>query len=299
MRRLRAALLASCTLVPLALPLAAQEQPNPQTLADVRQELTVLHVEIQRLKRELSTTGAPSAAVTGDSVLDRVAAIEAELQRLTAQTEQLTHRIDRIVTDGTNRIGDLEFRLVELEGGDLGALGETTTLGGGALPPAAGAAGAGTGAETAAEAAGTLGLGADAGSEPAPSGELAIGEKADFDAAEQLLQAGSYQEAAEKFAAFNQAYPGSPLAAAADFNRGKALDGLGDTKEAARAYLAAFSANPGGPDAAKALFELGAALGRLGQTEQACVTLAEVGARFPGSAPQGPAEAEMAKLGCT
>ncbi|MFW8637052.1 tol-pal system protein YbgF [Cribrihabitans pelagius] len=307
MRRLRAALLASCAL--LALPLAAQEQPNPQTLADIRQELTVLHVEIQRLKRELSTTGAPSGAVTGDSVLDRVGAIEAELQRLTAQTEQLTHRIDRIVTDGTNRIGDLEFRLVELEGGDLGALGETSTLGGGALPPAAGGAEAGTAAaatgaaEGPSEGAGTLGLGSaagsDTGSEPAPSGELAIGEKADFDAAGQLLEAGSYQEAAEKFAAFNQAYPGSPLAAAADFNRGKALDGLGDTKEAARAYLAAFSANPGGPDAAKALYELGAALGRLGQTEQACVTLSEVGARFPGSAPQGPAEAEMAKLGCT
>lgn len=126
-------LLASVMLLPL--PLAAQDQ---QTLADIRQELTVLHVEIQRLKRELSTTGTPSAAVTGNSVLDRVGAIETELERLTLQTEELGHRIDRIVSDGTNRIGDLEFRLVELEGGDLGALGETTTLGGGKLPAAGG-----------------------------------------------------------------------------------------------------------------------------------------------------------------
>ncbi|MEX0304091.1 MAG: tol-pal system protein YbgF [Leisingera sp.] len=275
MKRLRTALLASVMLLPL--PLAAQDQ---QTLADIRQELTVLHVEIQRLKRELSTTGAPSADVSGSTVLDRVGAIETELQRLTLQTEELGHRIDRVVADGTNRIGDLEFRLVELEGGDIGALEETTTLGGGELPAAAGNAGQ-------AEEAGTGG------------GELAIGEQADFDAAEKLLTEGSYQDAAEKFAAFNQAYPGSPLAPAAEFSRGKAMDGLGDTREAARAYLAAFTGNSSGPVAPKALFELGAALGRLGQTDQACVTLSEVGVRFPGAGPETEARAEMAKLGCS
>lgn len=275
MKRLRTALLASVMLLPL--PLAAQDQ---QTLADIRQELTVLHVEVQRLKRELSTTGSPSADVSGNTVLDRVAAMESELQRLTLQTEELGHRIDRIVADGTNRIGDLEFRLVELEGGDVGALGETTTLGGGELPAAVAAAPQG-------EDSGTTG------------GELAIGEQADFDAAEKLLAEGQYQEAAEKLAAFNQAYPGSPLAAAAEFSRGKALDGLGDTREAARAYLAAFSGNSSGPVAPKALFELGAALGRLGQTDQACVTLSEVGVRFPGTGPEAEAKAEMAKLGCS
>ncbi|AHD01636.1 tol-pal system protein YbgF [Leisingera methylohalidivorans] len=275
MKALRTALLASVLLLPL--PLAAQDQ---QTLADIRQELTVLHVEIQRLKRELSTTGAPSADLSGNTVLDRVGAIESELQRLTLQTEELGHRIGRIVADGTNRIGDLEFRLVELEGGDIGALGETTTLGGGE-PPAAGA-----GAVPADE-------------EAAAGGELAIGEQADFDAAGKLLSEGLFQDAAERFAAFNQAYPGSPLAPAAEFSRGKALDGLGDTREAARAYLAAFTGNPAGPVAPKALFELGAALGRLGQSDQACVTLSEVGVRFPGAAEEAEAAAEMAKLGCS
>lgn len=275
MKHLRTALLAAVMALPL--PLAAQDK---QTLADIRQELTVLHVEIQRLKRELSTTGAPSADLGGDTVLDRVGAIENELQRLTLQTEELGHRIDRIVADGTNRVGDLEFRLVELEGGDLGALKETTTLGGGELPSAGG--------ETAQ---------ADTGAPAA--GELAVGEQADFDAAEKLLAEGLYQDAAEKFAAFNQAYPGSPLAPAAEFSRGKALDGLGDTREAARAYLAAFTGNSSGPVAPRALFELGAALGRLGQTDQACVTLSEVGVRFPGAGPEAEAGAEMAKLGCS
>lgn len=279
MKLFRAALLATTLLTPVLAPLPLVAQ-NRQTLADIRQELTVLHVDIQRMKRELSTTGGVSAsAPTGSSVLDRVGAIEVELQRLTAQTEQLQHRINRIVTDGTNRIGDLEFRLVELEGGDISALGETTTLGGdaedGHAPPA-----------------NTL-------PEAESGGELAVGELADFEAAKLALSEGSYQGAAEKFASFTQAYPGSPLATKADFHRGRALDGLGDTREAARAYLAAFTGNATGEIAPQALFELGAALGRLGQKDQACITLSEVEVRFPGETIVDQAAAEMAVLSCS
>ena len=45
-----------------ARPVAAQ---SDQTLADIRQELSVLYVEIQKLKRELSTTGTPSVQLSG------------------------------------------------------------------------------------------------------------------------------------------------------------------------------------------------------------------------------------------
>ncbi len=249
-----------------------------QTLADIRQELTVLYVEVQRLKRELSTTGAPGSSVTGDSVLDRVAAMELALRKLTAKTEQMSFRIERIVADGTNRIGDLEFRLVELEGGDVGQLGETTTLGGDV--PAGTVTGGGSPE-------GTL------------SDELAVGEKADYQLASKALEAGDYSKAVELFFQFEQSYPGSPLAPEVNLGRGKALDGLGDTREAARAYLASFTANPTGPVASDALFELGAALGRLGQTDQACVTLGEVGVRFPTADAAGSASQEMATLGCS
>lgn len=281
MQLFRATLLTASLLLPLAIahPLSAQDQ---QTLADIRQELTVLHVDIKRLKRELSTTGGANSGVpAGGSVLDRVAAIEAGLQGLTAQTEQLEYRISRIVADGTNRIGDLEFRLVELEGGDIGALGEATTLGGEAASGETGPTGAGASLTTG-----------------ETDSELAIGEQADFDAAQLALEAGEHQLAAEKFAIFTQAYPGSPLAPRADFERGKALDGLGDTREAARAYLASFTGNADGEVAPEALFELGAALGRLGQVDQACITLSEVDARFPGQSIVAQAIVERAALGC-
>ena len=240
-------------------PVAAQAQ-DAQTLADVRQELTVLNVEVQKLRRELSTTGGASVAVTGGSVLERVNAMESELQRLTSKTEELENRINRVVTDGTNRIGDLEFRLVELEGGDVGSLGQTST--------------------------------------PTNTAELAVGEKTDFERAKAALADGDFRSAADQFATFNQTYPGGPLGPEADLRRGDALDGLGDTREAARAYLASFSADPAGPVAAEALYQLGSSLGALGQTQEACVTLGEVASRFPTSPFVAQAQSERSVLAC-
>lgn len=252
---------------------------NDETLADIRQELSILYVELQRLKRELSTTGASGDVTVGGSALDRLGAIEAELQRLTSKTEQLEFRIDRVVTDGTNRVGDLEFRLCELESGcDISTLETGSTLGG--VAPATNA-------------------GTDAVTQPVEDGpEMAVGEKADFDAAEAALQAGNYADAASRFAAFQQAYPGGPLSDRAGLLRGEALAKSGDLKQAGRAYLDLFSTNETGPVAPEALYRVGDILGQLGQKDQACVTLGEVGVRFPQNPAAGQAQTKMSQLGC-
>ncbi len=256
---------------------------STETLADIRQELTVLHVEMQKLKRELSTTGSSGAATGGGSLLERVDSIEAELRRLTAKTEDLQFRVERVVQDGTNRVGDLEFRLVELEGGDISKLGETTTLGG---------------TEAAKEAAETPVVVTTPATPDADAPELAVGEEADFKTARAALEAGDFANAAAKFKAFNEVYPGSPLSSKAQLAYGAALEGQGDLTGAARAYLSAFSQKPNGADAPEALYRLGHGLGRLGQTSEACVTLGEVSLRFPGGAPAEKAEAERSRLGC-
>ncbi len=260
-------------------PVAAQAQ-DAETLADVRQELTVLNVEVQKLRRELSTTGGTSLTIENGSVLDRVNAMESELQRLTSKTEELENRINRVVTDGTNRIGDLEFRLVELEGGDVGAIGETSTLGGGEMPA--------TNTAPAAEPATPL----------SNTAELAVGEASDFERAKAALADGDFRSAADQFATFNETYPGGPLGPEADLRRGEALTGLGDVREAARAYLASFSTDPVGPVAPEALYQLGRSLGELGQVQEGCVTLAEVGTRFPDSPFVTEATAERTALNC-
>ncbi|PWE29423.1 tol-pal system protein YbgF [Maritimibacter sp. 55A14] len=275
--------LAAVLLILLSAPLAAQSRE--ETLADIRQEMSILHVEVQRLKRQLSTTGAPSVDTGGATMLDRVDRLESELRRLTARTEELEFRINRIVEDGTRRIGDLEFRLVELEGGDVSKLGETTTLGGEDIELPGGSDGiVGALPDT------------DTGSGDGP--ELAVGEKADFDAAMEAYDHGEYEAAAEAFRRFTVNYPGGGLSSEAHFWRGEAHAAAGDWSSAARAYLESFSGAPDGPMAPEALYKLGVGLDRIGQREEACLTLAEVPARFQGSEFAAEAEAEMSDLGC-
>jgi tol-pal system protein YbgF len=263
----------------LAVPAAAQDRER--TLADVRQDLTVLYVEIQKLKRELSTTGTPGVALGGTTALERVNAIETELRRLTAKTEELTNRIDRVVADGTNRIGDLEFRLVELEGGDVSKLGEGTTLGG----------------EIEAERTAIAGAPVIA---PAitPGAEMAVGEQADFNRAKEAYDAGSYDAAANQFQTFAATYTGGPLTTEAHFWRGKSLAALGNTSGAAKAYLEAYSGDPDGVMAPDALLELGLSLDSLGASEEACTMLGELTAKFPDSAASEEAEAARASMEC-
>jgi len=256
-------------------------QADPQTLADIRAQIAALSGDIEGLRGELSASGQLTTGVAGNTPLERLNAIEAELQRLTSKTEELEFRINRITTDGTNRLGDLEFRVCELEEGcDVGALGNAPALGGvdnaTVVPtPAAPAAPTATGPD------------------------LAVNEEADFERAEGALAQSDFRGAADGFAAFVEAYPGSPLTARAQLGRGQALDGLGDVSNAARAYLDSFSTAPNGEFAADALLGLGRNLGKLGQVPDACVTLGEIATRFPASPLVLDAQAEMRSLGCS
>lgn len=266
-------------LVALVLPLgSAYAQTRDESLADIRQQLSVLYVDIQRLRTELSTTGGLSTGPAGNTPLERLDAIEAQLQRLTLKTEELEFRINRITIDGTNRIGDLEFRLCELEEGcDISQLGDTPSLGGidnsvevpVANPP------------------------------PATGGpSLAVGEQADFERAEAAFNAGDMRGAADLLQTFTTTYPGGPLSARAHFLRGQALESLGETANAARAFLESFSTDQAGATAPDALYKLGMSLAALGQSQDACITLAEVGLRFPGHTAQTDAQSAMRSLGC-
>lgn len=265
------------------LPVLGHAQDRAQTLADIRAELSALAAEFNALKAELVSSGAATSGAAGGDALTRMDTIEATLARLTARTEEVELKLNRVVSDGTNRIGDIEYRLCEVtEGCDPANLGATPALGGdtgGAAAPVV-----------------------DAGTAPATSttggAELAVAEQQDFDRAKEVLGQGDFPGAAALFATYAQSYPGGPLVPEAHFLRGDALTQVGDTAGAARAYLDAFSAAPEGPLAPDALLKLGEGLGALGQVSEACVTLAEVGTRFPASIAATQATVAMQGFGC-
>jgi len=223
---------------------------SSQTLEDVRLDITNLSELMQELRGELLTTG--NSGVSQDSVgtiLQRLNTLEADLSAALGMVETLEFRVVQITEDATRRIGDLEFRLTELEGGDTASLTTPPPLGG----------------ETK--------IGDD-------GQELASDEQRSFDVGVASYDAGEFQVAAEQFATFTTTYPGGPLTSEAQYRRGLALAGLQDWGSAARSYLDSFSGAPDGPFAPVSLYELAGSLGALGQTEQACLTLDEIGVRY-------------------
>lgn len=258
-----------------AVPAAAQ-----QTVADVRAELGVLDRQIEQLRNELVKTGAarglPSDPATALARLDQ---LEAELRRLTDRVDVLTNDIRRIVDDASNKAGDLEFRLTELEGGDTSILPDTPEpLGGGITGPRP--------------------RPAAASAAPAQSGELAVSEQADFDAAKAAADKGDNAGAAGLFAKFLQDYSGGPLSVEAQFRRGEALAATADWRGSAHSYLDAFSGAPQGPLAPRALFGLASSLKELGNVNEACLTLTEVASRYPGSAEAAEVPGQRQAFGC-
>ena len=269
-------------LIAILFPVSAfgQSDADPETLSEVRTELTQLYAEIEALRAEMAqdTSGNVTAQLGGPAVL-RLDQMEQQLRAVTGQVEQLRFRIDQIVADGTRRIGDLEFRLVELEGGDLSALGDTPTLGGDSV-----------------EMASIL----PAQPEDVENGgvELAVAEEADFDAATQSLGDGDHANAAILFGQFLSNYPGGPMSARAFYHLGEAQEAMGQHKEAARAYLDSFTTQPSGSYAPQALLRVGLSLSQLGKVENACQTLGEVLVRFPDSGVIDQVRTNQIELGC-
>ncbi|HVH02522.1 MAG TPA: tetratricopeptide repeat protein [Amaricoccus sp.] len=271
------ALLATClVLCAAAVPAGAQQQ----NLADVKAELGVLDDQVEQLRDALVRQG-PGRGLPSDpaTALTRLDQLEAELRRLTDRVDVLTNDVRRIVDDATNRVGDIEFRLTELEGGDTVAVAKPEPLGGGVTGPRPRPAPAG-------------------GREAAPGTPLVATEKTDFDAAVAAADSGDNAKAAELFGTFLANYPGGPLSTEAQLRRGEALAAGADWRGAARSYLDAFSGAPQGPLAPRALYRLAIALGELGQVEEACLTLTEVDTRYPGSELAGEVASQRATLRC-
>lgn len=265
--------------VALAAALALSAPAGAQTLADIKAELTVLNGQVEQLRNELVRSGSTGGLpVDPASALTRLDQLEAELRRLTDRVDVLTNDVIRITEDASNRVGDIEFRLTELEGGDTSVLTEPAPLGGGVTRPRP---------RPIAPAVA-----------PEGSGALVATEQADFDAAVAAADAGDNATAAALFATFLQTYPGGPLSTEAQFRRGEALAAQEDWRGAARSFLDTFSGAPQNPLAPRALYRLAVSLGKLGQTDEACLTLTEVDSRYPGSVVAGDVAAERRTLAC-
>ncbi|MGB0798695.1 MAG: tol-pal system protein [Planktomarina sp.] len=243
------------------------------TLADMRQDLASLLVEIHHLDRELSATQAAGFVHAG-SLLDRTNVIELELQRLTAKAEELTFRVTTIVRDATARVADLEACICALEPGCvMGEVGSTLPLGDidGDIP---------------------------AEYDPMEGVILTVTEQKDLDAAKQAFAEGDVATAIVLFTEFLTTYPVGPFTQLAHLELGHAHLEAADYKLAAREYLEAFSVNETTALAPNALYSLAIAFHKMGKTDEGCLTLQEVQFRFEGEEAANDAMDAAVTLNC-
>lgn len=247
------------------------------SLAQLRAELGVVSGLVAELAGQLASgEGAGTRSLSGDA-LDQIERLRNDLTVLTARTEALEFQIRRVIDEASNRIGDMEFRLTELEGGDVSALGAPRPLGGATAPA----------------------LPAPDGAPSVEAPQLAAGEQAAFDAAIAMLDNGDAAGGIAALDMFLQTYPGTPLGLDASTRLARAQSSNGMEADAARTWLNLYLADPDGTPAPLALLELGESLGRLQQVSEACVMFDELLTRFPFSEQAAPAQAAKARLGCS
>ena len=225
-----------------ALPVAAQQL----TLEDIRGDITILNQQLESLRGEMAATGntalSPRDAATA---LVRIDEVSADLRAALGRVEALEIKVRQVIDDGTRRIGDIEFRLTELEGGDPALLGTPAPLGG-----------------------------------TEPQNEVISSERQAFSNAKKALSEGDGATASSLLQAFLNSFPDGPLSSEARYLQGEALAMQGDYQNAARAYLSSFSGAPDSTFAPSSLFGLSVSLYELGQGDQACLTLAEIQIRY-------------------
>lgn len=230
----------------VALALAGPVQAQQFTLEDVRGDLAVLSLQLEALRTELSATGNTDlSGRDAASALVRIDEVSADLRAALGRVEAIEIKVQQVIEDGTRRVGDLEFRLTELEGGDASLLSAPTPLGG-----------------------------------TEPQSDVISSERQSFNAAKKALDEGDGAAAAAQLATFLGSFPDGPLSSEARFLQGEALVMQGDYQNAARSYLSGFSGAPDSTFAPLSLFGLSASLFELGQRDQACLTLAEIQIRY-------------------
>jgi TolA-binding protein len=223
----------------------------------------------------------------------RLDSYETELRRLTAKVEELEFARRRAEQEADARIKDLEFRVIELEGGD-----PTAALRGDDGAPAA------EPPPPSAEPPPAVAPAPGTAPGPRPLGTLAEpvtgNERAAFDAAMAELSARGPQGGRGSVEAFLKRFPGSALAPDAHLALGEAYASAGRRQEAARQFLTGFRDYGESPRSAELLLRLGETLAQLGRRDEACAAFTEFSIRYPGAAPTLVMRAESAarRTGC-
>ncbi len=317
-----------------ALPASSQEadlKPLMDRLQRLERDIQTMNIQMSRggmAPPPLSgSSSAPSSDMSlggdqpGNARLEvRLTALENEVRAVTGRVEEAGHQIDQVNQRLEKLIGDMDFRLSQLERGGAEVRGQAP-----GTPPRQTAEGsqAGTSAMTApssgqmarpnssapglapppgvlgtlprqdAERAGqgTVAPSTGGGAQQAQAqsatvkpGALPAGSpKEQYDHAFGLLRQARYDEAEAALRAFLDSHPKDPLAGNANYWLGESFYVRADYVRAAEVFLEGYQREPKGSKAADTLLKLGMSLSNLDKKREACAAFDKLTKEFPGA----------------
>jgi tol-pal system protein YbgF len=267
----------------LALTAAAVVSPVCADVSSLAAELGALQAELAALRR-VEPTQATDQARLGEFEV-RLGQLEEELRRLTGRIEQLEFGQRTLEDRFDQLIGDLDARLLALEGPPADPAAAAPLPGAQTALPAQSSTRQAPEPQTLGQVPRSAVLALprpDPSAIPPPPSTRELPPQQQYDAAMELLRAGDYPGAEGGLKLFLELNPDHALAANAAY-------WLAETYYVRKNYpaaAAAFARNyqTYGKDAAKAsdnLLKLGMSLDGLGEKDKACLSYAELAKEFP------------------
>ena len=282
--------LAAAAMVTMAVPAGAQDKEEEARLRKIEAEIRAIQRQVfpggdGRFFQPEITAGTPTSNVAASNsttavtdILSRLDAIEGQLQRLTARSEE-----------NANSIAQLNTRLAALEV----TTGAATTEAAGPTAPSANLSAMTGGASQAAV--------SKPSAKPAPKPAEPTGPSPERLAAVQaitkpqtddpgddeysygfrLWDAGFFPEARQQLTLFLEKYPSHSMATYGRNLLGRAYLDDGMPREAAPWFLKNYQSDKGGRRAGDSLLYLSETMIALGDTNRACIALAEFGETYP------------------
>ena len=149
--------------------------------ADAQNAVDNLRFRVSQLEAQIAALRGQAGGGASAEMLERLDRIEQEVRELTGEIEELGHYQRRVAEDARRRFGDIEFRLTELEGGDVAALEPPPPLGG------------------------------EPEAREAPGAAVSISERDELDQAIADVENGRYGQGSDRLQRFLRTYSQSPL----------------------------------------------------------------------------------------
>jgi tol-pal system protein YbgF len=221
----------------------------------------------------------PSSAPDLGPIMRRMDEVGDSISRLTGQMEQLGHQVDLLAQKADRLQKEMDYQNRQasqvpgdtLEPGDRLGNGVASIVPDQAPPPSSGVLGQ---------------IPAETRLPAPPPPPAAVGRRAEFDAAMNLLSRAQYDPASRAFREFADTYPDDERASAALYWAGDiAYSAKKDYEEAARNFAELLKKYPMAPRAPEGMLKLALALLELDQMKEGCAALAALPAKYPNVSP--------------